>query len=129
MEKLLNTKGLTLMEIIVSLGILGIVIIPLMNIFVFCQKVLCISNDEYKSIQIAQYYMEEIKAMDGIDGSIYLFDTDNSSYKRVIVQNEENYGAEIRIMPDENCVLHRVEIDVIDNGEIVSSMNGSVIFE
>ena len=129
MKKLLNVKGLTLTETIVSLGIMGIVIIPLLNIFILCQKVLCISHNEYEAMQTAQYYMEEIKAMDAIDGEIYSYNGEKKSYERIVVQNEEMFGAEIRIVPDDNSVLHKIEIDVIDDGEIINSLAGSVIFE
>ena len=56
LKRILNQKGLTLVEIIVTLAVLGIVIAPLMSMFVTSQKV----------NQLAQKYMEEIKAMDTI---------------------------------------------------------------
>lgn len=129
MRKLLNIKGLTLAEIIVTLGVIGIVIIPLLNIFILCQKVLNIGRDEYEAVQTAQYYMEEIKAMDIIDNEIYSYNAEKKLYERVVVQSEGKYGAEIRIVPDDSNILHRIEINVIDEGEIVSSLAGSVIFE
>ena len=129
MRKLLNIKGLTLVEIIVTLGVIGIVIIPLLNIFILCQKVLNIGRNEYEAVQTAQYYMEEIKSMDIIDSEVYSYDAESNIYERVVVQNEGKYGAEIRIVPDDNSVLHRIEINVINEGKIVSSLAGSVIFE
>lgn len=129
MRKLLNIKGLTLAEIIVTIGVIGIVIIPLLNIFILCQKVLNIGRDEYEAVQTAQYYMEEIKAMDIIDNEIYSYNAEKKLYERVVVQSEGKYGAEIRIVPDDSNILHRIEINVIDEGEIVSSLAGSVIFE
>lgn len=66
MKRILNQKGLTLVEIIVTLAVLGIVIAPLMSMFVTSQKVNVESRKEYEAIQLAQKYMEEIKAMDTI---------------------------------------------------------------
>ena len=66
LKRILNQKGLTLVEIIVTLAVLGIVIAPLMSMFVTSQKVNVESRKEYEAIQLAQKYMEEIKAMDTI---------------------------------------------------------------
>jgi prepilin-type N-terminal cleavage/methylation domain-containing protein len=64
MKNLFNKKGLTLIEIIVTLAVLGIVIAPLMSMFVTSQKINVESRKEYEALQFAQKYMEEIKAMD-----------------------------------------------------------------
>ncbi|HQK54433.1 MAG TPA: type II secretion system protein [Sedimentibacter sp.] len=64
MKILFNKKGLTLIEIIVTLAVLGIVIAPLMSMFVTSQKINVESRKEYEALQFAQKYMEEIKAMD-----------------------------------------------------------------
>jgi Tfp pilus assembly protein PilV len=129
MKKLLNIKGLTLTETIVSLGVVGIVTVPLLSMLILCQKVLSISENEYESIQTAQYYMEEIKAMDVIDSELYSYNAEEKSYERIVLQNEGKYGAEIRIMQDEDTVLYNIEIDIIDEGKIINSLAGSVIFE
>lgn len=55
---------MTLIEIIVTLAVLGIVIAPLMSMFVTSQKINVESRKEYEALQFAQKYMEEIKAMD-----------------------------------------------------------------
>jgi Tfp pilus assembly protein PilV len=129
MKKLLNIKGLTLTETIVSLGVVGVVTVPLLSMLILCQKVLSISENEYESIQTAQYYMEEIKAMDVIDSELYSYNAEEKSYERIVLQNEGKYGAEIRIMQDEDTVLYNIEIDIIDEGKIINSLAGSVIFE
>lgn len=128
MKKLFNNDGLTLIEVIVSLGLIGIVIIPLLNIFVLCQRVLRISNDEYEVIQTGQYYMEEIKAMDEIDKGIYFYNGEKGIYERFITNESDNLSAEIRIRPA-LYELHYIEIDVLREGKVVSSLEGSVVFE
>jgi len=129
MRKLINRKGVTLMEIIVTLGIIGIIVIPLLNFFVLCGRILNIGRNEYEAVQTAQHYMEEIKAMDVIDSEIYSYDPESYTYERIVLQRQGKYGAEIKIVPDIHSVLHRIEIKVIDEGEIVNSLTGSVIFE
>ena len=71
MKKIFNQKGLTLIEIIVTLAVLGIVIAPLMSMFVASQKVNVESRKEYDALQLAQKYMEEIKAMDSLSISAF----------------------------------------------------------
>ena len=72
--------------------------------------------------------MEEIKAMNG-DMKFYFYNDEKEMYERVVVQDDLNYGAEIWIVPENNGILHRIEIDVIDEGEVINSLRGSVIFE
>lgn len=129
MKRILDFRAYTLIEIIVSLGILGIVIIPLMNVFVLCHKLLNINHREYETIQTAQLYMEEIKAMDKIDEGKYSYIDEEGLYERVVVEDSINYGAEIRIIPIDNSGLYRIEIYVLHKGEVVNDLFGSVIIE
>lgn len=71
MKKIFNQKGLTLIEIIVTLAVLGVVITPLMSMFVTSQTINVESRKEYEAIQLAQKYMEEIKAMDELSMSAF----------------------------------------------------------
>lgn len=67
MRKLFNKNGFTLVEIIVTLAIISIVIGPLMAMLITSQKINNESEKEYRSVQYAQQYLEEIKAMDAIN--------------------------------------------------------------
>ena len=71
MKKIFNQRGLTLIEIIVTLAVLGVVVAPLMSMFVTSQKVNVESKKEYEALQLAQKYMEEIKAMDSLSMSAF----------------------------------------------------------
>ncbi len=115
------------MEIVVSLGVLGIVIVPLMNMFVFCHKVLSRSHDEYESIQLAQLYMEEIKAMAKIDEENYSYLSEGNMYERVV--DNLNYQVRICIIPEGESGLHWVEINVHRKEEVVNDLLGSVILD
>lgn len=57
-----NNKGLTLIEIIVTLAVLGVVVTPLMNMFIASQKINNESGEEYRTLQIAQNHLEKIKS-------------------------------------------------------------------
>lgn len=75
MKKIFNNKGLTLVEIIITLSVLGVVISPLMAMFVTSQKINRESEKEYDAIQLAQEYMEDIKAMTVLDLNALDLDT------------------------------------------------------
>lgn len=54
-----NTAGLTLIEVIVSLAILGIIIIAILNTFTFGFDTIFSMGRKTKAAQIAQQYMDE----------------------------------------------------------------------
>ena len=58
MKELFNNKGLTLVEIIMTLAILGVVICPLMNLLVISQKINSEGEKEYRVIKTTQYIIE-----------------------------------------------------------------------
>lgn len=118
MKKLLNISGLTIVEIIITLAVLGIVIGPLMAMFITSQKINNEGSKEYKSIQLAQQYMEEIKSMDVLDTTGYTktIDGTNDVYKKTI-NTESNYSVDIEIKSkkEEHDEIEDVKFDLIMN--------------
>jgi len=110
-----------------TLSILGVVICPLTNLFIVSQKIINFGSDEFISVQLAQIYMEEIKAMEGIDENIYIFSSENNSYKRSVSEVADDYGAEITITP--NGMIYYVSINIINDGETINSLYGSKVFQ
>ena len=114
MRKLFNKNGFTLIEIIVTLAIMSIVIGPLMAMLITSQKINNESEKEYKSLQYAQQYLEEIKAMDAInikdypktlttaDG--YKIDIAVSSSSVAESVEELNYDATMTINAESNII-------------------------
>lgn len=109
----INNKGLTLVEIIITLAVLGIVITPLMSMFVTSQKINAQSEIEYRAIQIAQKHMEEIKGMEYLEYSDEAGDEHYDErtvpdengiirkvYERLNVDEEDNYTVDIEVIPD-----------------------------
>ena len=128
-NNLLNNNGLTLVEVIMTLAILGAVICPIMNMFVLSQKINSESKIEYMSIQTAQYYMEEVRSMDGIAGGIignYSYNNSAGYYERSVADGD--YTVEIKIIPG-SYGLHYIEINVLNEGRIINNLNGSIIFK
>ena len=79
-----NNKGLTLVEILITIAVLGIVIIPLMSMFITSQKMNNESEMKYRAIQFAQEELETIKAMKQLD-------TDDDGYPP---RGDGSYGYE-----------------------------------
>lgn len=65
--KVINkNSGLTLIEVLVTLAILGIIIVPLSSFFITSAKINNDSRDKFKATLIAQQLMEDIKLSDSI---------------------------------------------------------------
>lgn len=127
MNVFINNRGLTLVEVIMTLAILGVVICPLMNLLILSEKINTKGEIEYKSIQTAQYYMEEIKAMNEINRGVYVYNNEKMCYERII-NASNNYRTEIRIRVG-SYGLHYIEVDIVREEEIINSLVGSVVFE
>ena len=121
MRWLTNRRGFTIVEIIMSIAVIGIIIAPLMGMFVMSSKINQESSKEFKSFLEAQKYMEEIKAMDSIDDSI------TGAYEGTVIQTEDKLGAQVMIIP-KSGILYNIEINIIDEGKVVNSLRGSRIF-
>lgn len=119
-----NNKGFTLIEVILTLSILGLAIMPLMSMSVISAKINSESNKEYKSFLEAQSYMEEIKILNDIDTIKYVYN--KGIYERKVIQNDHVFGAEIKIIP-ESTFYYSIDISIIDNGEVINTLRGSMI--
>ncbi|MFA9423508.1 MAG: prepilin-type N-terminal cleavage/methylation domain-containing protein [Sedimentibacter sp.] len=122
-----NNEGFTLVEIIMTIGILGILIVPLMSMFIFSAKINCKSSEEFKAVQMAQMYMEEFKSMHGLNIELYNFNSDSGCYLKNVMETDNAYGAKIKIVP--HGIIYYISIDIINGGEIISSLAGSKIYE
>lgn len=99
MRKILNNKGLTLIEVIVTLAVLGVVVTPLMSMFVTSSKINTESEKEYNSIQLAQKYMEEIKSMEVLNTDYpngYPYDAEKKAFTKEINENGYDINVEIK---------------------------------
>lgn len=126
MKKILKIGGFTLTEVILTLTILGIVIIPIMTLFVLSAKINHESSNEYKTFLEAQKYMEEIKSLETIDCTKYIYNTTNGIYEGTVIQTDNKYGAIIKIIP-RRSLLYFIEVYIIDDGVVVNSLIGSKI--
>ena len=122
-----NNDGFTLVEIVMTIAILGIVISPLMSMFIYSQKINNRSLDEFDSLQQAISYMEEIKSLSEINTDEYTYNSQSGAYEKIITQTDLEYGTQIIIIPDESNILYNIEIEIYDDGEIINTLSGSKI--
>lgn len=119
-------KGLTLIEVIITLAVIGIVITPLMSMFVVSAKINGESSLELKSILTAQKYMEEIKASGDVNFDNYVYNSVSKAYERTVTQTAQELGAVIKIKT-ERSYFYLIEVMVYDSDNMICSLNGSKI--
>lgn len=116
MRKLCDKKGFTIIEVMVTLAVLGIVIGPLMTMFITSQKINNEGSKEYQSIQLAQKYMEEIKGMEVFDyntqGYVRTEVAGDYIYTKTIPGSSTDYGVVIEIKAvKEDAAVAEASID------------------
>jgi prepilin-type N-terminal cleavage/methylation domain-containing protein len=119
-------KGLTLIEIVVTIAVMGIVITPLASMFIVSAKINRESDIKYKATMTAQRHMEEIKAMHEISLDDYVFNSSTKSYERVVSKTDNELEALIRIRA-ERSYLYVIDVLVYENGNEIFSLSGSKI--
>jgi Tfp pilus assembly protein PilE len=118
---------MTLVELIVTIAVLGILIAPVTSMFVFSAKINMAARNEYETAMLAQSYMEEIKAMEELDTQKYAYYAAIGKYERFVPETENSYGVQIIIEEGEG-ILYLIGISIINDGEVVNSLEGSKIF-
>ncbi|MEA5095461.1 MAG: prepilin-type N-terminal cleavage/methylation domain-containing protein [Sedimentibacter saalensis] len=122
-----NRRGMTLVELIMTITVLGILIAPVTSMFVFSAKINSAAGKEFEAGMLAQSYMEEIKAMEELDKQKYVYNSWTGKYERCVPETESNYGAEISIEKGEG-IVYLIDISIINDGEVVKVFEGSNIF-
>ncbi|NBI06665.1 prepilin-type N-terminal cleavage/methylation domain-containing protein [Senegalia massiliensis] len=87
-----NNKGFSLLELIITLAILSIIIIPISSFFINSAKATNTANDKMMALSIAQDEMEKIKLKENLKEVIIEKNDDeynHFSYKVEIIKNEK----------------------------------------
>ncbi|EOD01521.1 type IV pilus modification PilV family protein [Caldisalinibacter kiritimatiensis] len=148
MNRLLkNNKGFTLIEIVITIAIFSIIIVPLYSLFITAAKANNISANKLNATIIAQSYMEELKAIDTIEyeDKIYTYDMfidDQKSGDGLLIKNVKfdgnTYEVYLHVEETEykfddadegnsnNCRLYKINIKVKekDKGDVLQEING-----
>lgn len=93
-KKMRDNKGFTLLEIVITIGILGIIVIPIFSLFVNTAKTNAMAEDKIQATMIAQKYMEKIKSSKSIEEVSISKDGDFNVniQKRDLYSSEGNSG-------------------------------------
>jgi Tfp pilus assembly protein PilE len=118
---------MTLVELIVTIAVLGILIAPVTSMFIFSAKINMSASNEFEAAMLAQSYMEEIKAMEELDTQKYEYNEAIGKYERNVPETENSYGVQITIEAGEG-IVYLIEVSTIHDGEVVKSLEGSKIF-
>lgn len=124
--RIINNSGMTLVELIITMAVLGILIAPVMTMYVFSAKINMEAANEYKSAMLAQSYMEEIQAMEYLDTQKYKYNSGTGKYECIVPETEGNYGAEITIAGE--GIVYSINISIIQGGNVIRKLEGSKIF-
>lgn len=115
--------GICIVEVIMTVAILGIVITPLMSMFIVSQKINSHSEIEYKTMLLAQNYMEEVKASKVFDDKEYIYNNDKNCFERLIT-GEGDMITKISVWPL-NGIAYNIEVEVSHNGKVINRLVGS----
>lgn len=127
MRKKFMVEGIAIVEIIMTLAILGIVICPIMSLFIMSQKINSGSDVEYKSMLLAQKCMEEIIVTKDLDLLDYSYNCENGDYEKSTYEDENNLDVEIKIKPDGKDILYSIFISIKKNGQEINTLAGTKI--
>lgn len=121
-----NERGFTLVEVLISIIILGVILSSFFQFFIFSQKTTISNQDKLVAINIAQKVLEQIKEEVGKNENIDLQAYDGEEYQENA--NNKRYSIKINITPEnsENG-LYMISVLVSgDNNRIESSVKGLV---
>lgn len=114
MRNTFNNKGLTLIEIIVTIAVLGVVVSPLMSMFITSQKINNEGDKEFKKLQVAQRFLEDVKSLYVLSDIEKLEYNDYNGTKKYI-SNGEGYKLEYSSYEDLNKE-YDVKVDILKEG-------------
>ncbi len=121
-----NNKGFTLIELVITIGIVAIIMIPIFTLFLNSIKTNAMGEDKIQATMAAQKYMEEVKSYSNIDEiqnkysegdfKVNVEKLKKYSSKESTENNDENTSKEyiLEIIADEN----NITLDTENNDEI-----------
>lgn len=122
MKKFLkNQKGITMMEVLVTVGLLAIVIVPCLSSFVMAQRGNALASQVYYEYTEAQNLMETLKGIpvpEGEDG----LDAWNEEIYRTIADAQSDYIAIDKnevLDGDGNFLYYTIDIKNKRDGELI----------
>jgi len=112
-KRLKNDIGLSLVELLFTLAILGITVIAISSLLINTAKINKKSEQQYNATLLAKSYMEYIKASDGVNVGKSIYFAENVE---IIIDI-----CEINKYKDQ---MYKVVIEVISNDETLEKLEG-----
>lgn len=102
MRRLLkNHKGVTMMEVMVTIAMLGIVVVPCLSSFVIAQRGNVLAKQTYGEYTLAANLMEELKATDDVEAMLDAAKADRNDGIDVMYQHNDAGYYEVTILTGE----------------------------
>ncbi|KGG81444.1 hypothetical protein Y919_00335 [Caloranaerobacter azorensis H53214] len=107
--------GLTLIEVLITIAILGIIIVPLSSFFITSAKINNESRDKFKATLIAQEFLEDIKLSDSIIEGKFQYNVEN--YDVIVNVTSVSDLSEYENSSFYNTIDYDIKIQIDKNNE------------
>lgn len=128
MKKIMNEKGISLMEVVVSLAILSIMILTFANLFLFTNKTAVSNDSKIVAIHLAKAELERLKVYSDESKDIIsqLKADSNGVYTRERIINNQKYKVNFKrtqSIDEKNMRLLNivVEVSLLNSKPVISS--------
>lgn len=128
MKKIMNEKGISLMEVVVSLAILSIMILTFANLFLFTNKTAVSNDSKIVAIHLAKAELERLKVNSDESKDIIsqLKADSNGVYTRERIINNQKYKVNFKrtqSIDEKNMRLLNivVEVSLLNSKPVISS--------
>lgn len=121
MKKYIIKKGFTLIEILISISILFIIIIPLSNLIISSTKMSKSGEEKQQAVTIAQQIIEEIKGIPDFNS----FSTYGITLNKVAQGKDEFYGNKVL---DEGYIVD-IHIKPINDLSFYNKIDSNVVYD
>lgn len=112
-KRLKNCSGLSLIELLFTISILGIIMISIVPLFISTNKINRKSESLYNATLLAQGYMESIKASDHVEIGQTIDNFDGIKIK-VDIGEADKYNSD----------FYRIIIEIFQNDELMERLEG-----
>lgn len=112
-KRLKNCSGLSLIELLFTISILGIIMISIVPLFISTNKINRESESLYNATLLAQGYMESIKASDYVEVGQTINNFDGIKIK-VDIGEVDKYASD----------FYRIIIEIFQNDELMERLEG-----
>lgn len=105
-----NRKGITLIEIIVTLAIVGIIVVPISTLFISTARTNKFAEDKMEATALAQNYMERVKASTDVNVWDNIINTEGKFKVEIDINKYSKYNFPQETSGDSIEYDYRIEV-------------------